>query len=91
DAGAKADPPACRKPLTIHMFNNYLSKPSEYPIPVYYLYAIHRVTRSLEPAATLVAPEGARIASGGELRQMTLGKLEENMVEMRRLRKELRK
>jgi len=91
EAGAQADPPTCRRPLTIHMFNNYLSKPADYPIPAYYLYAIHRVTRSLEPASTLVAPEGARVATGEELRQLNLGKLEENIAEMRRLKKELKK
>lgn len=91
EEGAASDPPTCRKPLTIHMLNNYLSKPTEYPIPSYYLYAIHHVTGSLAPADAIVAAEGAKVASGTELRQMTLGKLEESIAEMQRLKKELKK
>jgi len=37
----------CRNPLTIHMLNNYLSKPAECPMPAYYLFAIHHITDSL--------------------------------------------
>ena len=73
------------------MLNNYLSKPIEYPIPAYYLYAIHRITGSLLPAEVIVSAEGARVATGAEIRQMTLGKLEESISEMQRLRKELKK
>ena len=91
DEGAKADPPTCRKPLTIHMLNNYLSKPIEYPLPAYYLYAIHRVTGSLLPAEAIVSVEGAKVATGKEIRQLTLGKLEDSITEMQRLRKELKK
>lgn len=88
---AENDPPGSRNPLSIHMLNNYLSKPAEYPIPAYYLYAIHHITGSLEPAATIVAAEGGKIATGEELRQMALGKLEENIAEMQRLKKQLKK
>lgn len=88
--GACDDPPTCRKPLTIHLLNHYLSKPTDYPIPVYYLYAIHHVTGSLEPAKTLVEPEGAHVATGVEVRQMQLGKLEEALAEMQRLKRELK-
>lgn len=87
--GAKADPPECRNPLSIHMLNNYLSKPVEYPLPAYLLVAIHHVTGLLYPAAAIVAYEGAQVATGAELRQMTLGKLEETISEMRRLKREL--
>jgi len=87
--GAQADPPECRNPLSIHMLNNYLSKPVEYPLPAYLLVAIHHVTGLLYPAAAIVAYEGAQVATGAELRQMTLGKLEETISEMRRLKREL--
>lgn len=80
----------CRKPLTIHMLNNYLSKPADYPIPGYYLFAIHHITDSLEPAKVMVEAEGAKIATGHEIRQMALGKLEEHIVEINRLKKELK-
>lgn len=90
DEGAEQDPPSCRKPLTIHMMNNYLSKPCEYPIPAYYLYAIHHVTGIIEPAATIVAAAGGQVATAEEVRLLQLGKLEQTLDEMRRLRSELR-
>ncbi len=90
EQGAQADPPSCRRPLSIHMLNHFLSKPTEYPIEAYYLFAIQRVTRSLEPAKTLVAPEGAQVISGAEVRQMQLGKITEMKEEMRRLERELK-
>ena len=91
DEGAATEPPSCRKPLTIHMFNNYLSKPIEYPVPTYYLYAIHHVTGSLLPAEAIVSVEGAKVATGMEIRHMTLGKLDQSITEMQRLKKELKK
>ncbi|MBW2621651.1 MAG: hypothetical protein JRD68_01975 [Deltaproteobacteria bacterium] len=33
-----------RKPLTIHMLNHYLSKPAQYPLPAFYLYAVQAIT-----------------------------------------------
>lgn len=76
--------------LSLHMLNHYLSKPTDYPIPAYYLFAIHHVCNSLEPARAIVAAEGARVASGAEVRQMQLGKLEETLMEMHRLKRELK-
>ncbi|WP_035238095.1 hypothetical protein [Desulfobacter vibrioformis] len=89
DAEKKEDM-ICRNPLTIHMLNNYLSKPAETPIPAYYLFAIHHITKSLEPARAFVEAEGAKIATGSEIRQMALGKLEEHIVEINKLKKELK-
>jgi len=87
---ALQEEPACRKPMSIHMLNKYLSKPAENPIPGYYLFAIHHITGSLEPARVLVDAEGAKIATGNEIRQMALGKLEEHIVEVNKLKKELK-
>ena len=84
-------PPVCRRPLKIHMLNNYLSKPADYPIPAYYLFAIHRVTKSLVPAEQFVAAEGGRVATGVEIRQMQIGKLQANLEEGRMIMKELKK
>ncbi len=89
EAGTQADPPTCRNPMKIHMINNYLSKPTEYPMPAYLLVAIHNITGRLYPAETIVGYEGAKVATGSDLRQMTLGKLEENLAEMRKLKREL--
>lgn len=87
---ALKDEPLCRNPLSINMLNNYLSKPAECPIPAYYLFAIHHVTDSLEPARVFVEAEGAKIATGGEIRQMALGKLEDHMTEIKKLKKEIK-
>lgn len=91
DEGAKADPPLCRNPLTIHMLNNYLSKPIEYPLQAFMLVALHHVTGQLYPAETIVAYEGAKVVSGEEIKMLTLGKLERNIAEMNQLRRELKK
>ena len=90
DSGAEAESAICRKPLTIHMLNNYLSKPCEYPIPAYYLYAIHHVTGIIEPGATIIAAEGATVTTAEDLRLLQLGKLEQTLDDMRKLRRDLR-
>ena len=84
-------PPVCRRPLTIYMLNNYLSKPADYPIPAYYLFAIHHITKSLEPAEEFVKAEGGKVATGVEIRQMQIGKLQANMEEGKMIMKELKK
>ncbi|BBO80205.1 hypothetical protein DSCO28_07710 [Desulfosarcina ovata subsp. sediminis] len=89
--GAEAIPPTCRNPLTKNMLNNYFSKPNSYPMPAYLLVAIQQVTGRMYPAEAIVGYGGAKVATGAELRQMTLGKLEENMDEMRKLKRELRR
>jgi len=78
------------KTLSIHMLNHYLSKPAAYPIPTFYLFAIQHITGSLEPTRVLAEAEDARIISGDEVRQMALGKLDETILEMQRLKRELR-
>jgi hypothetical protein len=83
-------PQAEGKHLSLHILNHYLSKPAEYPIPAFYLFAIQRITESLEPARCLAEAEEAKVISKGEVRQWALGKLDETIVEMQRLKKELR-
>lgn len=91
EQGAISAPPECRKPLTLNMLNNYLSKPCEYPIPAYYLYAIHNVTGIIEPAATIVAAEGAQVATAHEVRLLQLGRLDQTIAEMQTLKKQLKR
>lgn len=79
------------KHLSLEMFNHYLSKPTEYPIPSYYLFAIQSVTKSLEPCRSFAEAVDARVISGDEVRALTLGKLDKTILEMRNLQKELRK
>jgi hypothetical protein len=76
--------------LSIHMFNHYLSKPVQYPIPAFYIFAIQHITGSLEPTKAFAEPEDGKVISGDEVRQMALGKLDETILEMQRLKKELR-
>jgi len=78
------------KHLTIHMLNHYLSKPVQYPIPAFYIFAIQRVTDSLELCKLLADAEHAKVISGEEVRQMALGKIDENILELQRLKRELR-
>ena len=88
--GAKEDPPTCRNPLTLHMLNKYIGKPDEAPIPAYYLVAIMQVCSSLEPAQALVEPMSGKVVSAEETRLYTLGKLEQSIAEMHKLRRELK-
>lgn len=82
--------PGSSKRLTIHMLNHYFSKPVQYPMPSYYVFAIHRVTGSLELCQTFAETENAKVISGEEVRQMALGKIDENILELQKLKKELR-
>lgn len=79
-----------KKSLSIHMFNHYLSKPVRYPIPTFYIYAIQHITKSLEPTRALAEAEDAKVISGDEVRQMAMGKLDETILQMQRLKRELR-
>jgi len=53
------------KRLSIHMFNNHLSKPAGYPLPAVYIFAIQHITGSLETIEALAKSEQARVISGG--------------------------
>jgi len=79
------------KPLSLPMFNHYLSKPHEYKIQPWLLQGICRVTGSLEPLEPLVSPLGARIVSAEETTELMLGKLEAQIRESRRLKTQLAK
>ncbi|MCK4792688.1 MAG: hypothetical protein KAV87_53655 [Desulfobacteraceae bacterium] len=80
----------CKKPLSYEMFNHHLSKPVEYPVKAYFLFAIQKVTGSLEPARAIVAPAGAEVASQEDIAMMALGKLDKNITEMQQLKRQLK-
>lgn len=82
--------PENKKRLSIHMFNHYLSKPCEYDIPAAMLFAVLRVTGSLEPVRTLVEAEGGRVITGDEVRKLALGKIDDAIIEMQKLKREIR-
>ena len=89
-AGLKKSSRNKTKHLSIHMFNHYLSKPVEYPMPSFYIYAIQHVTGSLEPTRSFAEPMGAKTISGEEVRQMALGKLDQTISEMQKLKRQLK-
>lgn len=79
-----------RERLTIHMLNNYLCRPDSYNMPIPYLHAIQRVTGSLEPLITLAELEGAQVVTGDEIRKLSLGKIDDAINELQRLKKTFR-
>lgn len=82
--------PENSKQLSIHMFNHYLSKPTEYPLPAVYIFAIQHIAGSLETISRLAQAEDARVISGEEVRKLAIGKLDDAISEMQRLKKEFR-
>ncbi|MDD5170033.1 MAG: hypothetical protein PHN75_14540, partial [Syntrophales bacterium] len=76
--------------LSIHMINHYLSKPVEYPLPSVLLYAIQHITGRLGTISVLAAAEEARVISKEEVRKLAIGKLDDAIAEMQRLKKEFR-
>jgi hypothetical protein len=78
------------KRLSIHMLNHYLSKPTEYPMPAVLIFAVQHITGSLETISMLAQAEDARVISGEEVRKLAIGKLDDAIAEMQRLKKEFR-
>ena len=76
--------------LSVHMFNHHLSKPAAHPLPSIYIYPLLQITGSLEILQTLADSVGARVISGEEVRQMALGKIDDLMSEMQKLKKEIK-
>jgi len=73
------------KHLSVHMFNHYLSKPAEYPIPGYFVYAIQNVTESLASCRSFAEAEGGEVVSMAEREILSVGKLFETKVQVNRL------
>ncbi len=91
ESGVKEDPPTCRNVLTIHMLNNYIGKPDKYPIQAYMVVALQHICGELSVTQAMVDPEGGKVVTAEESRLLTLGKLEDNISELHRLRRELKK
>jgi len=79
-----------RKSLSIHMLNNHICKPVEYPPTAALLHAIQRVTSSIEPLKAQAEMEGAQIITGDELRKLTLGKIDDALTELQKLKRTFR-
>jgi hypothetical protein len=77
--------------LSLHMFNHYLSKPTEYRMPGALLFAICRITKSLEPCRVIAASAGGDVVTRDEKNKLMLGKLEKATYEMNKLSLKLKK
>jgi len=78
-----------RKCLTLATFNNYLSKPIQYPIPALIIIAIQHICHSLKPTSYFAEREGGKTISRAEVRELSMGKIDAAMKEMQRMKKEL--
>jgi len=78
------------KPLSIHTFNHHLSKPAEYPMPAALIFAIQHITGSLETIELFAKAEEARVINKEEVRKLAIGKLDDAIAEMQKLKKEFR-
>jgi hypothetical protein len=89
--GCKGNNPVCFKPLTISMLNNYLGKPLEYKLPAYLIFAINEITKSLIIPETFVKAMGGEVLRAEEIKSHTLIKLQKNIDEMQKLKKQISK
>jgi hypothetical protein len=85
--GANAEPPTCKKPLTINMLNSYLSKPAEYPIPCHFQYAFNRIFGSFRVQRTIVKAMGGKVISGEDVRRLAFMQISEVENQARVLKK----
>lgn len=89
EAGAEGDNPSCKKPITLNMLNNYLSKPEQYAMPTHFLFAIHKVFGSFRVVDTIVGAVGAKVVSGEELRLLAKAQIKDFKDRAARLEKML--
>lgn len=78
------------KKLSIHMLNHYLSKPAEYPLPAVLIFAIQHITKRLGTITLFAKEADAQVIDKDEVRKLHLGKLDDAIAEMQRLKKEFR-
>lgn len=71
--------------LSLHMFNHYLSKPTEYRMPGGLLFAICRITGSLEPCRVIASAGGGDVVEQNEKNELLAGKAKKLNVEAKKL------
>jgi len=81
--------PDRKKKYSIHMLNNWLSKPSDNRLPTRVLHAIVKITGSLVPYEVLVADAGGVVISSAERTELQLGKLEQLIREAASMKRQL--
>lgn len=67
----------CKKPVTLNMLNNYLSKPSTYPLPTHFQFAFNRIFNSFRVQNVIVGVMGAQVISGEDMRRLAVMKVRE--------------
>ena len=77
--------------LSLHMFNHYLSKPTEYRMPGALLFAICRITGSLSPCQVIAASAGGDVVTRDEKDDLLLGKAEKAVYELNQLKRQIKK
>jgi hypothetical protein len=77
--------------LSLHMFNHYLSKPTEYRMPGALLFAVIRITGSLTPLAAMAECVGGDVVTRSEKDDLILGKAEQAAYELSQLTRRIKK
>lgn len=67
----------CKKPMSLDMLNNYMSKPIKYPLPSHFQYAFNKIFGSFRIQNTIVGAMKAQVISGEDIRRLTLMKIRE--------------
>ena len=78
------------KRMTLAMLNNHLCKPAAYPFDAPIIHAICRISGSLEPLAAMAGAEGCQLLTREEARLLALGKIDNALTELQRLKKTFR-
>jgi len=86
----RSDDGDSERPISIHMFNNYLSPSKENRIRVDILWALCQVTGDNSPIEPLLSA-GHTIVSQGELMELMLGKLDRQQAELGRMKSQIRR
>ena len=89
DVEAMTDRP--EEHLSLHMFNHYLSKPTEYRMPGALLFAICRITGSLTPLRAMAETVGGDVVTRSEKDDLLLGKAEQAAYELSQLTRKIKK
>lgn len=89
--GVETDPPKCLRPVTVAMMRNYLSSPSKYRLPAYYLFGLCHVLGTLEPIRSIAASMGGEVISKEDAMILHFYKLRRVAKQAAQLEKEMEK
>lgn len=80
-----------KRPISVHMFNNYLSKPAESRLPTWLVVAICEETGTTVTIGAMAAKIDATVISASERHELMLGKLEQHIKGMHAFKRQLQK